>query len=106
MSITRINSHAGMAEGRSKSISHAAVGRYADMFQPYIYHRVAGKDLFYNVTAREMKRYGWRKPHHRDVDESKYIVFSDCPGYMWRRAGLYVMTIEDARVLYPDDDHH
>lgn len=76
---------------------------HADMFQPYIYHRLAGKDLFYNVTVQEMKRYGWRKPHHRGVDESKYIVFSDCPGYMWRRTGKHVMTIEDARVLYPDE---
>lgn len=79
------------------------VGKYADVFQRYIYHRLEGQDLFYNVTAREVQRYDWSKPYDRETAVT-YLQFSRCPGYMWRRKTLAVMTIEDARRLYPIDD--
>lgn len=76
---------------------------YADLFQPYIYCRLAGKDLFYIVTEREMNQYDWLQLYDECGYKPKYLQYGKCRGIMWRHRVVAPMTVADARAVFPFD---
>lgn len=90
-------------QDNDKCKSHAAVGRYVDMFQPRVCYRFKIGYAFAGVTLDELKRYTWVRPAIQS-DAAVYRTVERTDMVIWKKIDNNALTIGDVHWLYPHDN--
>jgi len=83
--------------------SYAAVGRYADIFQPFVWHNSWINELhrFEICTIHETRRHAWRDPTRAIRDPYQYAPIMQ-KAYVWKRKDNRPFTQDDVTLLVND----